>query len=131
MNRNKNIRNFTVIGICCYGIRLFWKPEIPNTISLVGGIIVAVIGLILIRVEQKTSNNEYYYGKNGGGLAPVVQVVNGAFILGISIALFTINALAGIVWYFANSFADQHGCIRERCEALCGGRLNSAQHFSL
>lgn len=43
MNRNKNIRNFTVIGICCYGIRLFWKPEIPNTISLVGGIIVAVI----------------------------------------------------------------------------------------
>lgn len=102
MNRNKNIRNFTVIGICCYGIRLFWKPvfwkpEIPNTISLVGGIIVAVIGLILIRVEQKTSNNEYYYGKNGGGLAPVVQVVNGAFILGISIALFTINALAGIV----------------------------------
>ena len=97
MNRNKNIRNFTVIGICCYGIRLFWKPEIPNTISLVGGIFVAVIGLILIRVEQKTSNNEYYYGKNGGGLAPVVQVVNGAFILGISIALFTINALAGIV----------------------------------
>lgn len=59
-----------------------------------GGIIVAIIGLILIRVEQKTSNNEYYYGKNGGGLA---QVVNGAFILGISIALFTINALAGIV----------------------------------
>lgn len=97
MNRNKNIRNFTVIGICCYGIRLFWKPEIPNTISLVGGIIVAAIGLILIRAEQKTSNNEYYYGKNGGGLSPVVQVVNGAFILGISIALFTINALAGIV----------------------------------
>jgi len=63
MNRNKNIRNFTVIGICCYGIRLFWKPEIPNTISLVGGIIVAVIGLILIRAEQKTSNDEYYYGK--------------------------------------------------------------------
>ncbi|MDO4383222.1 MAG: hypothetical protein Q4C18_01885 [Eubacteriales bacterium] len=97
MNRNKNIRNFIIIGICCYGIRLFWKPEIPNIISMVGGIIVAVIGLILIGVEQKTSNIEYYYGKNGGGLAPVVQVVNGAFILGISIAFFTINALAGIV----------------------------------
>ena len=95
MNRTKCLCYFGIVGLCCLGLRIFLKPDLATPVSAVIGCIIAIIGIILIAIEQSLFDGKFFYayGNNWKGAG----IVNGSCILGISIFFLSVNAIVGVI----------------------------------
>lgn len=102
MNIKKNIGYFVIVGICSLGLRYYFHPTIPQIISLVAGAVIAVIALVILRLENKGVAEDsffYSYATNWNGAG----ILNGAFLLGISLFFFACTVVYGVVFLVAGA----------------------------
>ncbi len=89
-SRTKDLCYFIIVGLCGSCLYFYLKPEIPPTVYIVIGCVIAVIGIILVAIEQSVADKEHFfyaYASNWNGSG----IVNGSFILGTSLFFFAAN----------------------------------------